>query len=487
MSGAIKPKLPFLHFSFRKKDINEQTPSHQLKRALSAVSLVSIGIGAIIGAGLFSLTGIAAAENAGPAITLSYLLGAIACVFVGLCYSEMASMIPFSGSAYTYSYVTMGELVAWIVGWDLILEYGVASATVAVSWSQYVAKILDSWGIHLSPRFLSTPFETVTLSDGSQVQAFFNLPAVFIICAISLLLIKGITDSARINNIIVGIKIAVIVAVIGFGIPYIETANYQPFIPPNTGVYGHYGWSGVITGAGTVFFAYIGFDAVSTAAQEAKKPARDIPIGILGSLAICSLAYITFSIVLTGMVRYSDMVGDASPVITAINKTPYLWLKNLIGFGIICGFTSVILVMLLGQSRILFSMSRDGLLPKLFSTTHQKWQTPWYTQILLMICVSIIAAVSPIQKLAHMTSIGTLFAFTIVSIGVIILRVVEPHKTRKFRIPGGFTIPILGILTCGMMMLSLDSMTWLRLILWLTIGIIIYFCYGRYNSKLQKK
>lgn len=482
MSQTLKsPSL----FMYRRKELQAKARGQPLRRVLNAASLVSIGVGCTIGAGLFSLTGIAAAENAGPGVLLSYILGAIACGFAGLCYSELASMIPVAGSAYTYAYVTMGEFIAWIIGWDLVLEYGVGAATVAVSWSQYINSLLGHWGISLPPRLLASPFETVVLANGNHVHGLVNLPALFIICVLSLLLMRGITESARVNNIIVIIKLAVIVTVIAFGVPYINTSNYVPFIPENNGTFGHYGWSGVIRGAGTVFFAYVGFDAVSTAAQEAKNPTRDIPIGILGSLFICTLAYVLFSCVLTGLVNYKDMIGDAAPVMTAINKTPYEWLKILVGFGVICGFTSVMLVLLLGQSRIFYTMSNDGLLPRFFSKTHTRRATPWYSHIFFMVGTGLLAAFLPIEKLAHMTSIGTLFAFIVVCISVMILRKTEPDRYRKFRMPGGMVIPVCGIISCMAMMLSLDIMTWVRLVVWLVIGIVIYLFYGRVYSHLS--
>ena len=349
----------------------------ELRRTLGPGALVALGIGVTIGAGLFSLTGIAASQNAGPAVVLSYVIAAVGCAFAGLCYSELASMIPVAGSAYTYAYATMGEFVAWIIGWDLVLEYAVAAAAVAVSWSSYLVKLLAVFGLSLPPRLCASPFETVHLAGGGIATGLVNLPAAFIIVAASLLLIRGVTESARVNNVIVVIKLAVIVAVIGVGIGYIKTANYVPFIPPNDGTFGHFGVSGIMRAAGTIFFAYIGFDAVSTAAQEAKNPARDMPIGILGSLAVCSLAYVLFAGVLTGMLNYRLMLNDASPVASAIDLTPYPWLKVAVTVGILCGFTSVVLVLLLGQSRVFYAMSKDGLLPRLFSAVHPRFQTPW--------------------------------------------------------------------------------------------------------------
>ena len=476
---------------FVKKPINQIIASseggeHTLKRTLGAWSLISLGIGAIIGAGLFSLTGIAAAENAGPAVTLSFMVAAIGCAFAGMCYSELASMIPVAGSAYTYAYATMGEFIAWIIGWDLVLEYAVASAVVAVSWSRYVGSFLHDFGISLPAQFAACPFDTITLADGTVGHGIMNVPAMFIIFVISTLLMIGIKESAWVNSIIVVIKLAVVLIFIAVGFHYINPQNYHPFIPENTGKFGEFGFSGIMRAAGIIFFAYIGFDTVSTAAQESVTPHKDVPKGILGSLIICTVLYLAFSFVLTGMVNYKDMRGDAAPVATAINLTPYPWLQMLVKLGIIGGFTSVILVMLLGQSRVFFAMSRDGLLPKMFSDIHPKWRTPWRSNILFMFFVSFFAGFFPISKLGHMTSIGTLLAFVIVCAGVMVLRYTHPLLPRPYRVPFSPLFPFLGILVCLAMMTSLDGETWLRLIVWLAIGLIIYFTYSRFNSKLNK-
>ncbi|TLU72590.1 amino acid permease [Lichenicoccus roseus] len=457
---------------------------HALRRVLGPVNLVLLGIGCTIGAGLFSLTGIAASENAGPAVVISYLVAAIGCGFAGLCYSELSSMIPIAGSAYTYAYATLGELVAWIIGWDLVLEYAVGAATVAVSWSRYVNSLLRDFGIYLPPRLLASPFETVKLADGTTAPGLMNLPAVFVIVAISMLLIRGISESARVNAVIVVIKVAVILAVIGFGIPYINTANYTPFIPPNDGTFGHFGYSGIMRAAGTIFFAYVGFDAVSTAAQETRNPSRDMPIGILGSLVVCSLAYVAFSFVLTGLVNYKAMLNDAAPVASAIDVTPYHFLKELVKFGIICGFTSVMLVLLLGQSRVFYAMSRDGLLPGFFSDIHPTWRTPWRSNLLFMGLTGVLCAFLPISELGHMTSIGTLLAFVIVCGGVLVLRRRDPDRPRAFRVAGGPIVPVLGILSCLALMASLDGLTWIRLFVWLAIGFVIYFGYSRKHARI---
>lgn len=471
---------------FRLKPIEQPAEDGGLKRVLGAGSLVALGVGCTIGAGLFSLTGIAAAENAGPAVVLSYIIAAVACGFAGLCYSELASMIPVAGSAYSFAYVTMGEFIAWIIGWDLVLEYAVGAATVSVSWSSYVTSLLAGWGIRLPARLTASPFETVTLPDGSTAAGLANLPAAFIIVLISLLLIRGISESARVNAIIVAIKLTVIVAFVAFGLPYVDTANYHPFIPPNDGTFGHFGMSGIMRAAGTVFFAYIGFDAVSTAAQEAKNPKRDMPIGIIGSLLVCVTAYVVFSLVLTGIVNFHDMVGDAAPVATAIDRTPYVWLKLAVKLGIICGFTSVLLVLLLGQSRVFFAMSRDGLLPPVFSQTHRRFHTPWLSNLFFMVVTGLLSAFLPISELGHMTSIGTLLAFVIVCGGVLILRHRAPDLERSFRVPGGAAVPVLGVISCLIVMASLDGLTWVRLVIWLLIGLAVYFGYGRRNSLLSR-
>lgn len=478
---------------FIKKPISQLIESaeggeFQLKRSLGALNLVSLGIGAIIGAGLFSLTGIAAAENAGPAVVLSFVVAAIGCTFAGMCYSELASMIPVAGSAYTYAYATMGEFIAWIIGWDLVLEYAVASSVVAVSWSRYVGSFLQDFGIHIPARFAACYYDPlITLADGSQVHGIVNVPAILIIVIISVLLMIGIKESSIVNDVIVVIKLAVVVTFIAVGCHYLKASNYVPFIPPNTGNFGEFGFSGIMRAAGIIFFAYIGFDTVSTAAQEAKNPQRDIPRGIIGSLIICTVIYILFSSVLTGMLNYKLMKGDAAPVATAINLTPYPWLHVLIKLGIIGGFTSVILVMLLGQSRIFYAMSRDGLLPKLFSDIHPQWRTPWRSNLLFMVFTGFFAGFFPISKLGNMTSIGTLLAFIIVCGGVMVLRNTHPEIPRSFRVPYFPLFPILGILVCLAMMTSLDYETWWRLFIWLVIGLIIYFTYSRFNSRLYKK
>ena len=450
---------------------------HHLKKTLGPVNLIALGIGAIIGAGLFSLTGIAAADYAGPAVVLSFVVAAIGCAFAGMCYSEFSTMIPIAGSAYTYAYATMGELLAWIIGWDLVLEYAVGAATVSVSWSSYVQKLLHMYGITLPISLTHCPWDTT--------PGLINLPAVLIILAISVLLIIGISESARVNAVIVVVKVTIVIVVICVGFGYINKANYTPFIPDNTGTFGQFGLSGIMRAAAVIFFAYIGFDAVSTAAQEARKPQRDMPIGIIGSLCVCTVLYILFAHVLTGMVPYRTFHGDASPVATVIALFPSAALQTTIVVGIICGYTSVILVMLLGQSRVFYSMSRDGLLPGLFSDIHPKFQTPYRCNLAFMVFVSLFSGFLPISKLGEMTSIGTLLAFVIVCIGIIIMRKTNPNAPRPYRTPLVPLVPILGVLVCFAMMVSLDLLTWIRLLVWLAIGLTIYFLYSRHHSHLN--
>ncbi|GBU18365.1 MULTISPECIES: amino acid permease [Methylobacterium] len=460
---------------------------HTLQRTLGPWSLIGLGIGAVIGAGLFSLTGIAAAQHAGPAVVISFAIAALGCAFAGMCYSEMAGMIPVAGSAYTYAYATMGEFVAWIIGWDLVLEYAVGAATVSVSWSQYVTRFLHQLGIDLPAALVHSPFETYKLADGTMAHGLVNLPAILIIVGASALLMIGIRESAKVNAIVVAIKLAVVAIVIGVGLFYVKAQNYVPFIPENTGTFGEYGWSGIMRAAGVVFFAYIGFDAVSTAAQEAKNPQRNMMIGILGSLAICTVIYILFAGVLTGLVHYDAMRGDAAPVNTAIAQTPFPWLKSLVTLGIIAGFSTVILVLLLGQSRVFYTMSQDRLLPGLFSRIHPTWKTPYRSNLFFMVFTGALGGFLPISQLGHMTSIGTLLAFVLVCLGVIILRRTQPDAPRAYRTPLVPLVPILGILSCGAMMVSLDGETWLRLAVWLAIGLAIYFGWSRRHSRIGRE
>lgn len=457
-----------------------------LKRTLSSRALVALGIGAIIGAGLFSLTGIAAADHAGPAVTLSFVLAAVGCAFAGLCYAEFASMIPVAGSAYTYSYATMGEFVAWIIGWDLVLEYALGAATVGVSWGSYLNKLLAQFGMTIPPEFASAP------SEGGII----NLPAIFIVCVLSLLLIRGTKESAFVNNILVVMKLIVVIIFIVLGWQYINPDFHVPYIPefvpehidPATGQkVGEFGgMSGIAAGAGLVFFAFIGFDAVSTAAQEAKNPQKGMPIGILGSLLICTILYVLFSYVMTGLVPYTEFKGDASPAATAFAVTGYTFLQTGLIVAILAGYTSVILVMLMGQSRVFYSMSNDGLLPRFFGDIHKKFRTPWKTNIFFMVFVSIFAGFVPIKDLGHMVSIGTLFAFSLVCLGILIMRKKMPDAVRSFRVPLVPFVPIAGIAVCFYLMYSLPSESWLRLLIWMAIGVLIYFVYGKSRSKLNK-
>ncbi len=463
---------------------------NQLKRTLGSGSLVALGIGAIIGAGLFSITGGAAANQAGPAITISFIVAALGCGFAGLCYAEFASMIPVAGSAYTYSYATMGEFIAWIIGWDLVLEYAVGAATVSISWSRYLVKFCEGFDVHLPAALTVGPF------DGGVI----NLPAIFIVILMSLLLMKGTEESAKVNAVIVGLKVVVVIIFIVLGWKYINESNYVPYIPENTGNFGEYGFSGIVRAAAIVFFAYIGFDAVSTAAQEAKNPKKDMPIGILGSLLICTVLYILFAHVMTGVTPYTSFKGQdgIAPVAVAIEAmgTPdasgvihadYPWLNRAIIVAILGGYSSVILVMLLGQSRVFFSMSKDGLLPRVFSSVHPKYQTPVKSNTMFLIFVSLFAAFVPARVVGEMTSIGTLFAFILVCIGVMVMRKQMPDVPRAFKTPLVPLVPILGVFTCFFMMAFLPLDTWIRLFVWMIIGFDVYLYYGIKNSFLSDR
>jgi APA family basic amino acid/polyamine antiporter len=403
-----------------------------------------------------------------------------------MCYSEFSTMIPIAGSAYTYAYATMGELLAWIIGWDLVLEYAVGAATVSISWSSYVVSLLHDFGIELPAALIASPWQPVHLADGTTVFGVINLPAVLITCAISILLMTGIQESARVNEVMVILKVSVVLVFIVAGWSFINPANHTPMIPPNTGTFGQFGYSGIVRAAGVIFFAYIGFDAVSTAAQEAKNPQRDMPIGILGSLVVCTILYVAFAWVMTGLQPYTAFKGSAAPVAVAIAATPYLWLARLVKFAIICGYTSVILVMLLGQSRVFFSMSRDGLLPKFFSEIHPKYRTPYRSNMLFLVFVSLFSGFAPISVVGEMTSIGTLLAFVIVCAGILIMRKTQPTIKRPFRTPLVPLVPILGILANFGLMLGLGIDNWLRLVIWMAIGLAIYFGYSRHHSKVRE-
>jgi len=451
-----------------------------LKRSLGPIHLVALGIGAIVGAGIFSLTGIVASENAGPAVILSFILAAVACAFCALCYAEYASMIPVAGFAYTYTYATLGEFMAWIIGWDLVLEYALASATVAVSWSSYATKLLAQFHVNLPPELTASPYDTIKLADGSLLHGgIINLPAVVIVALLSLVLAKGTKESSGLNTLLVIIKLSVIVLFIALGWSFINPSHYTPFLPKNTGEFGHFGWSGVVRGAAVVFFGFIGFDAVSTAAQEAKNPQKDMPIGIIGSLAVATILYVVFAYVMTGLVPYTAFKGDASPAATAFAVTGYSFLNSALIIAILAGYTSVILVMLMGQSRVFYSMSKDGLLPSFFSDIHPKFKTPWKTNLFFLVFVGILAGFVPIADLGHMVSIGTLFAFSLVALGVIILRYKSPEILRPFKVPGVPYIPLLGIGVCVFLMIGLPGESWIRLFIWMFIGVIFYFAYSR--------
>ncbi|HZQ24388.1 MAG TPA: amino acid permease [Terriglobales bacterium] len=491
-----------------------ETGEHSLRRALGPTNLISLGIGAIIGTGIFVLTGTAAANHAGPAIILAFTLAAVACVFAGLCYAEFASMIPVAGSAYTYGYATLGEFIAWIIGWDLILEYALGAATVASGWSGYVLSFLGDFGVRLSPRWAGAPGTVFLFYNGhwerltaqfqklldqkhidpatlAHTYSSFNLFGFLGILMVTAILVIGIKESADFNSFIVIVKVCVLMVFIGLGINYIlghraeAVSNWTPFLPPNTGHYGNFGWSGIATAAGIIFFAYIGFDAVSTAAQEAKNPKRDMPIGILGSLVICTILYILVAAVLTGLVKYTSLdVPD--PIAIGIDITGVGWGSKLVKLGAICGLSSTMVVMLLGQSRVFFSMSKDGLLPRWASVVHTRFRTPYISTILVGGCVATVAALTPINVLSELVSIGTLLAFVIVCAGVWILRRRGTEVPRAFVAPWIPFTPIMGITVSLLMMFSLAWETWARLIIWLVIGLVIYFAYGRHHSRVQQ-
>jgi len=463
-----------------------------LKRTLGPMSLVALGIGAIIGAGLFVRTAAAIAERSGPSVTLAFLVAGFGCAFAGLCYAEFASMIPIAGSAYTYSYATMGELVAWIIGWDLCLEYAVGAATVSIAWSEYFNRVLDYVGMHVPYQWCHSPLE----ANAAGVTGIMNIPAVFILLVLSLLLIRGMQESATVNTVIVITKVAIVLMVIVIGWGFMNPANHTPYIPTPTtyttpqGVTHPYGGiMGILGAAGVVFFAFIGFDAVSTAAQEAKNPKRDMPIGILGSLVVCTVLYVLFSHVLSGVATVEDFrtAGKEASVAFAISKYMhgYEWLSKFVTIAILAGFSSVILVMLMGQSRVFYSMSHDGLVPKIFSEVHPRYKTPYKSNMLFFVFTALFAAFLPESIVGEMTSIGTLFAFMLVCAGVWIMRVRRPELPRSFTVPALPLVAVLGILVCGSMIYGLGWTNWLRLGVWLVIGLVFYFTYGIRHSRLQ--
>ena len=470
---------------------SQETGEHSLKRTLGPVNLVMLGIGAIIGAGLFVRTAAAIADRSGPSVTLAFIVAGIGCAFAGLCYAEFASMIPVAGSAYTYSYTTMGELVAWIIGWDLVLEYAVGAATVAIAWSEYFNRVLDWFGLRIPYQWSHSPLESM-----GGTRGVINIPALFILLLLSALLIKGTKESATVNGFIVILKVTIVIMVISIGWGFMNPANHTPFIPAPTtyvtpqGISHNYGGlMGILGAAGVVFFAYIGFDAVSTAAQEAKNPKRDMPIGILGSLVICTVLYVLFAYVLSGVATVEDFrsTGREASVAFAITKYMhgYEWLSKSVTVAILAGFSSVILVMLLGQSRVFYSMSHDGLVPKVFCDIHPRFRTPYKSNMLFFVFTGLFAGFIPEDIVGEMTSIGTLFAFVLVCIGVWILRRRRPDLPRAFKVPAVPVVSTLGVLVCGSMIYGLGWTNWLRLIVWLVIGLVFYFTYGHKHSKVQ--
>ena len=477
---------------FKKKNISDilneaERNKGELKRNLSAVNLVTLGIGAIVGTGIFVITGQAAAIYAGPALTISFVISALGCVMAGLCYAEFAAMIPVSGGVYSYSYTTMGEVLAWFVGWTLVLEYLFACSSVAVGWSGYMLSLLQGWDISFPEQLSGATFDQ--LADGKWIWTgkIVNFPAVFIIGIVSAFLIGGIKQSAFVNNIIVVIKVGVILLFIGFGLSYIDTGNWTPYIPENTGEYGYFGWTGILRGAAVVFYAYLGFDALATTAGEAKNPQKDMPKGILISLSICAVLYILVTTVLTGIVNYKELNVDA-PIALAIDRTGkgLAWLSPFIKLGAIAGLSSVILVMMLGQSRIYYAISKDGLLPKVFSKVHDKHGVPHNATIFACIITGIVAGLFPLHILSELVSIGTLLAFTIVCISIAILRKTQPDLKRPFKTPFVPYVPLLGAAICIIQMISLPWTTWSRLIGWTVLGFIIYFTYGIKHSKINR-
>ena len=469
-------------------DSDEGHGGRTLKKTLGSLSLLALGIGAVIGAGIFVRTATAAGQHAGAAVVLSFILAGIGCGFAGLCYAELAAMIPVAGSAYTYTYATIGELVAWIIGWDLVLEYALGAATVSISWSEYLNDLLRQVHLEIPYQLSHSPFN---VDHATGMHGIVNLPALFILVALSALLIKGTQESALVNSVIVALKLAIVLTFIAVGWHFIKPANHTPLVPPNTGDFGNFGWSGVMRGAGVVFFAYIGFDAVSTAAQEARNPQKGMPIGILGSLVLCTVLYVLFAWVLTGVAPYTDFsekgAGHEASVAFAIRHymPGYEWLATAITVAILAGFSSVILVLLLGQSRVFYSLSRDGLMPAIFSELHPKWQTPWKSNLILLLLVSAFGGFVPEDVVGDMTSIGTLFAFVLVCIAVMVLRRQNRETPRPFKAPGVPVTPILGVLVCGAMIASEGWENWVRLLVWLLIGFVIYFSYGARHSKVR--
>jgi APA family basic amino acid/polyamine antiporter len=466
-------------------DATTDTP-HGLKRTLGAVNLTMMGIGAIIGAGIFVLTGQAAAEYAGPGIVISFIFAAIICVFAALCYAEFASLIPVAGSAYSYAYVTMGEFAAWIIGWGLTLEYLFSASTVAVGWSGYFVSLLNDFGLSIPSYLAGSPLTYDSQLGWQSTGALINLPAMLIVAIIGVMIAVGIKTAQRLNDILVIVKMLVILLFIVCGIAFIKTDNWVPFIPENTGIFGQYGWSGIFRGAGVVFFAYIGFDAISTLAQEARNPQKDMPTGMLGSLAISTLVYMVVALILTGIVSYK-MLNVPDPIAVAVNAfgPHFTWLRFVIKIAILAGLTTVILVMLLGQARIFYSMAQDGLLPSIFGKVHSKFRTPFFTTILISIVALFITGFFPVGILGQITSMGALLAFAIVCFGVLVLRYTQPLLHRPFKTPFVPWVPLAGTLACIMQMVYLERITWIQLVFWMILGVIIYFSYGQKHSKVR--
>jgi basic amino acid/polyamine antiporter, APA family len=457
-----------------------QQPS--LRPVLGPLALTTLGIGSVIGTGIFVLTGTAASQHAGPALVVSMIIAAIACALAGLCYAELAAMIPIAGSAYTYAHASAGQFVAWIIGWDLVLEYALSASTIAVGWSGYFVSFMRDLGLHPPPALTAAPGENAVSAAGALVPGVFNLPATVIVLLVAALLLVGISQSARANTVLVVVKVAVLLLFIALGAAYVQRENLSPFIPPNTGTFGEFGWSGVMRGAAIMFFAYIGFDAVSTAAQEARNPQRDMPIGILTSLAICTVIYIAVAVVLIGIVPY-ERLNVADPIAVGIDATGLTWFSPVVKISALFGLFSTMLVQLLGQSRIFYSMSRDGLLPEVFGKVHPRFRTPHLSTVMTGGVVAVAAGLLPLGTLSQLVSIGSLLAFTLVCLGVIILRRTRPDLPRPFRVPGVPYVPVLGALICLVQMASLPWATWERLLVWLGLGLAIYFMYSRRRAR----